>query len=62
MWFADERCVAPDDEESNYRLAAETLLEPAAIAPARVHRMHGELGPAPGAARYAEELRTQLPA
>ena len=29
MWFADERCVAPEDEESNYRLAAETLLEPA---------------------------------
>ena len=22
VWFADERCVAPEDEESNYRLAA----------------------------------------
>ena len=28
VWFADERCVTPDDEESNYRLARETLLEP----------------------------------
>ena len=56
VWFADERCVPPDDEESNYRLAAETLLEPAAIAPERVHRMRGELGPEEGARRYAEEL------
>ena len=26
VWFADERCVGPEDEESNYRLARETLL------------------------------------
>lgn len=61
IWFADERCVAPDDAESNYRLAAETLLEPAHLAPARVHRMQGELGPSAGAAQYAEELRAHLP-
>jgi 6-phosphogluconolactonase len=57
IWFADERCVPPEDEESNYRLAAETLLRPAAIDPARVHRMEGELGPEEGAHRYAEALR-----
>jgi 6-phosphogluconolactonase len=57
VWFADERCVAPDDEESNYRLAAETLLRPAGIADERVHRMLGELGPQDGASRYAQELR-----
>ena len=51
IWFADERCVAPEDAESNYRLAAETLLRPAAIDPARVHRMEGELGPERGRAR-----------
>ncbi len=61
VWFADERCVAADDEQSNYRLAAETLLEPASIEPARTHRMLGELGPAPGARRYAEELGAHLP-
>ena len=54
VWFADERCVGPEDAESNYRLAAETLLRPAGIAPARVHRMEGELGPEEGARRYAE--------
>jgi 6-phosphogluconolactonase len=56
IWFADERCVAPEDEESNYRMAAETLLRPAGIDPARVHRMEGELGPEEGARRYAEAL------
>jgi 6-phosphogluconolactonase len=56
IWFADERCVAPEDAESNYRMAAETLLRPAGIDPARVHRMEGELGPEEGARRYAEAL------
>jgi 6-phosphogluconolactonase len=60
IWFADERCVGPDDEESNYRLAAETLLRPAAIPAERVHRMEGELGPERGAERYAEELQQRL--
>ena len=57
IWFADERCVPPEDEESNYRLAAETLLRPAGINPALVHRMEGELGPEEGSRRYAEALR-----
>jgi 6-phosphogluconolactonase len=60
IWFADERCVEPGDEESNYRLADETLLGPAAIAPERVHRMRGELGPQEGARLYAEELAGRL--
>jgi 6-phosphogluconolactonase len=56
VWFADERCVPPEDEQSNYRLAAESLLGPAAIPAERVHRMRGELGPDEGAASYAREL------
>jgi 6-phosphogluconolactonase len=62
VWFADERCVGPDDDESNYKLARETLLDAAAgLEPARVHRMHGELGPEEGAASYAAELREHAP-
>ncbi len=61
LWFADERCVAPEDAESNYRLAAETLLGPAGIDPARVHRMEGELGAEEGARRYASALQEQIP-
>jgi len=60
VWFADERCVAPEDEQSNYRLARETLLDPADIAPERVHRMEGELGPDDGARRYAQALAERV--
>jgi 6-phosphogluconolactonase len=60
VWFADERCVGPQDEESNYKLAADTLLERARIAPERVHRMLGELGPDAGARGYAQELTREL--
>jgi 6-phosphogluconolactonase len=56
LWFADERCVAPDDEESNYLLARRALIEPASVDPARIHRMRGELGPEEGAVAYAAEL------
>ncbi len=62
VWFADERCVGPDDAESNYRLAAETLLAGAEIAPERIHRMRGELGPEEGARQYALELSLEAPA
>jgi 6-phosphogluconolactonase len=67
VWFADERCVGPQDAESNYRMARERLLERIAIEPQRVHRMEGELGPEQGAQRYAEalcadEARTQAAA
>lgn len=62
VWFADERCVEPQDEESNYKLAQQTLLDGAAeLEPARVHRMEGELGPELGAERYAAELREHAP-
>lgn len=62
VWFADERCVGPNDDESNYKLARETLLDTAAeLDPARVHRMQGELGPDAGAASYAAELRQHAP-
>jgi 6-phosphogluconolactonase len=60
LWFADERCVAPEDEESNYRLVADTLVGPAGMAPELVHRMQGELGPEEGARRYAQVLREGL--
>ena len=62
IWFADERCVDAEDEQSNFRLARDTLLDGAAgLDPARVHRIEGELGPERGAQRYAVELREHAP-
>jgi len=39
VWFGDERAVPPADQNSNYRLARETLLSRVAIPRSQVHRM-----------------------
>jgi 6-phosphogluconolactonase len=57
FFWADERCVPPDDVESNYRLARELLFEPLEIAEARIHRIRGEEPPAIAAVRAEEDLR-----
>jgi 6-phosphogluconolactonase len=41
-YFADERCVPPDDPRSNYRGAKEALFDRAPIAPEHIFRMEGE--------------------
>lgn len=60
VWFGDERCVPPDSEESNFRLASETLIPGAGLGTDQVHRMRGELGPHEGARAYAAELAEHL--
>lgn len=52
FFWGDERCVAPDHPDSNYRMARESLLDRIAAAPERVHRMRGEELPERGAAAY----------
>lgn len=54
--FGDERCVPPDDEQSNFRMARETLLAPAAIPEKSVLRMRGEIDPPIAAQQYQDEL------
>ncbi|MFZ0216694.1 MAG: 6-phosphogluconolactonase [Candidatus Dormiibacterota bacterium] len=55
IFFGDERCVPPDDPESNYAMAREELLS--RVDPASVHRIPGELGAEEAAARYDAVLR-----
>jgi 6-phosphogluconolactonase len=57
LWWADERCVRPDDERSNYRLVRETLLDHLERGPAVEHRIRGELPPERAADVYEQELR-----
>jgi 6-phosphogluconolactonase len=57
LWWGDERCVPPDDERSNYRMAREALLDRLAVAPAAVHRIEGERDPEDAAQRYDTALR-----
>ena len=54
--FGDERCVSPDDDQSNYRMAYETLLAPAALPDKSVMRMRGEIDPQIAAEEYQDEL------
>ena len=56
FFWVDERCVPPTDNQSNFKMANETLLIPARISKNNVHRIHGELLPDEAAARYIEEI------
>jgi|SRR5436190_14716213 len=56
IWFGDERCVPPGDENSNYRMADETLLSRIDIPAANVHRIRGEDEPEAAAAAYGREI------
>jgi 6-phosphogluconolactonase len=61
VWWGDERCVPPEDENSNYRLAKRALLDKLERGPRSVHRIKGELGKEEAAADYERELdSTQL--
>jgi 6-phosphogluconolactonase len=57
VFWVDERCVPPTDDQSNYKLARETLLAPARIPDTNVHRILGELPPEEAAKRYIEEIK-----
>jgi 6-phosphogluconolactonase len=57
VFFGDERCVPPDDPQSNYRMAEETLLSRVPIPREQIHRMRGELPPEEAAADYEHQLR-----
>ena len=54
--FGDERCVPPDDEQSNYRMARQSLLDAVPIPPANIFRIPGELPPDGAAAKYEAQL------
>jgi 6-phosphogluconolactonase len=57
LFFVDERCVPPTDEQSNYRMANEYFIGPARIPQHHVHRIPGEISPSAAAARYSDEIR-----
>jgi 6-phosphogluconolactonase len=60
IFWVDERCVGPEDPESNYGVARKLLLSKVAIPEANVFRMEGELDPEEAASRYESTLRNVM--
>lgn len=58
VFFGDERHVPPDQPDSNYGMAQETLLSKVPVAPGHVHRIAGELPDTSRAAAAYEEAIT----
>ena len=60
LYWVDERCVPPDDNDSNYRMTREAMLDHVPLQPEQIHRIEGELDPEAAAARYESELRNSF--
>src|SRR5690348_9197484 len=57
LFWVDERGVPPTDPQSNYKLAKEAFLDPAAFPAANVHRIQAEQEPHAAAQHYAREIQ-----
>ena len=55
--FSDERCVPPDHDDSNYKMAADALLSKVPIKENNMIRIKGELDPVESASQCEDELR-----
>ena len=61
IFWGDERCVQPDDDESNYGMTKKYLLDFIEIPGENVHRIEGENNPESEIVRYSEEIKKFVP-
>ena len=61
IYWVDERCVPPEDSDSNYGMMRNLLLGIAPIPYENVFRIRGEAKPVKEAVRYSELVKQQLP-
>ncbi|MEL7497043.1 MAG: 6-phosphogluconolactonase [Planctomycetota bacterium] len=61
FFWGDERCVAPDDAQSNFGVADQLFFSPANVADTNVHRVLGELDPPQSQRQYDAELKQFVP-
>lgn len=60
FYFGDERCVPPDSDLSNYRMAKLALFDRVPIPEANIYRMKGELDPEEAAKQYGKMLKEKF--
>jgi 6-phosphogluconolactonase len=61
LFFGDERHVGPDDPQSNFKMASDSMFTKAPLKPEQIHRMKGEYPDAEKAAQeYEQDLRTHF--
>ena len=61
FFWVDERCVPPDDPNSNYRMAYLALINKILIPGRNIHRIKGENQPENEILRYSNELLKVMP-
>ncbi len=60
VFWGDERMVPPEHNDSNFKMARETLLDHVAIPDDNVHRIRGEIAPEQAAENYAALLNNHF--
>jgi len=61
FWWGDERCVKPDDAESNFGEAKALLFDHIVMPSENIHRILGENDPAEEALRFSAEMQAVIP-
>ena len=61
FWWGDERCVAPEDKESNFGEANALLFSQVNIPADNIHRIRGEEKPELEVERFAKEMVEVIP-
>jgi 6-phosphogluconolactonase len=60
VFFGDERAVAPDDAESNYRMANAAMLARVPLPKENIFRLRGEIEPEKAALEYEQTIKKTL--
>jgi len=61
LWWGDERCVPPNDLDSNYGQCKHFLLDHIMIPEINIHRIRGEDAPEQEVIRYTQALNQLVP-